>query len=213
MSVADFSCLHPPLRYLSFAICYFLFRVICFPSDAHSIDLMLEFHRSDTDVVIYEGLRDLSISLAHGVLYPEWDTCMEYLLYSIICTRSIWSIPCIVDVDYACINSVYFGQSRILAYNICCTVFYTHTKYMQVYLVAPIALLFYVHFCSDQFNFSAQLIGGFTLSDLLDKPWPQGSPLLPPCTYLQLLSRIGFSIPTARRLSSNVANSSSRAFR
>ena len=32
-------------------------------------------------------------------------------------------------------------------------------------------------------------------------------------TRLQFLSRIGFSIPTARRFSSNVANSRSRAFR
>ena len=35
----------------------------------------------------------------------------------------------------------------------------------------------------------------------------------PPGTCLQFLSRIGFSIPTARRFSSNVANSRSRAFR
>ena len=48
---------------------------------------------------------------------------------------------------------------------------------------------------------------------LLDKLWSQVSSLLPPGTCLQLLSRIGFSIPTARRLSSNVANSRFRAFR
>ena len=54
----------------------------------------------------------------------------------------------------------------------------------------------------------------FTLSDLLDKPWSQVvSSLLPPGTCLQFLSRIGFSIPTARRFPSNVANSRSRAFR
>ena len=39
------------------------------------------------------------------------------------------------------------------------------------------------------------------------------SSLLPPGTCLQFLSRIGFSIPTARRFSSNVANSRSRTFR
>ena len=39
------------------------------------------------------------------------------------------------------------------------------------------------------------------------------SSLLPPGTCLQFLSRIGFSIPTALRFSSNVANSRSRAFR
>ena len=49
---------------------------------------------------------------------------------------------------------------------------------------------------------------------LLDKLWSQVSSLLPPGTCLQfLLSRIGFSIPTARRLSSNVAHSRFRAFR
>ena len=63
------------------------------------------------------------------------------------------------------------------------------------------------------FYFPAQLVGGFTLSDLLDKPWSQVSSLLPHRTCLQFLSRIGFSIPTARRFSSNVANSRSRAFR
>ena len=51
------------------------------------------------------------------------------------------------------------------------------------------------------------------LFQLLDKLWSQVSALLPPGTCLQFLSRIGFSIPTARRLSSNVANSRFRAFR
>ena len=47
---------------------------------------------------------------------------------------------------------------------------------------------------------------------LLDKLWSEvSSP--PPGTCLQLLSRMGFSIPTARRLSSNVASSRFRAFR
>ena len=34
---------------------------------------------------------------------------------------------------------------------------------------------------------------------LLDKPWSQVSPLLPPGSYLQILSRTGFSNSTARR--------------
>ena len=72
----------------------------------------------------------------------------------------------------------------------------------------------YLLICFDHhFYFPAQLVGGFTLSDLLDKPWSQVSPLLSPGTCLQFLSCIGFSIPTARRFSSNVANSRSRAFR
>ena len=47
------------------------------------------------------------------------------------------------------------------------------------------------------------------------RPWSQVlvSSLLPPGTCLRFSSRIGFSIPTARRSSSNVANSRSRAFR
>ena len=51
----------------------------------------------------------------------------------------------------------------------------------------------------DVVYFSAQLVGSFTLSDRLDKPWSQVSSLLLPGTCLQLLSCIGFSIPTARR--------------
>ena len=67
---------------------------------------------------------------------------------------------------------------------------------------------------NHHFHFPAQLdVGGFTLSDLLDKPWSQVSSLLPPVTCLQFLSRIGFSISTTRRFSSNVANSRSGAFR
>ena len=72
---------------------------------------------------------------------------------------------------------------------------------------------FFLFFFDGHFYLPAQLVGGFTLSDLLDKPWSQVSSLLPPGTCLQFLSRIGFSIPTARRFSSNVANSRSRAFR
>ena len=48
---------------------------------------------------------------------------------------------------------------------------------------------------------------------LLDKLLSQVSSVLPPGTCFQFLSRIGFSIPTARRFSSNVANSRSRALR
>ena len=48
---------------------------------------------------------------------------------------------------------------------------------------------------------------------LLNKLWSQVSSLLPTGTCLPFLSRIGFSIPTARRRSSHVANSRFRAFR
>ena len=78
--------------------------------------------------------------------------------------------------------------------------------------------VFLIHLFLFLFTKSSLLLSGstrrrFALSDLLDKPWSQVSSLLPPGTCLQFLSRIGFSIPAARRFSSNVANSRSRAFR
>ena len=79
--------------------------------------------------------------------------------------------------------------------------------------------LIFSFFFHHHFYFPAQLVGGFTLSDLLDKPWSQVSPPLPPGIDLYVpsfLSRIGFSIPTATnsRFSSNAANlRSPRAFR
>ena len=87
------------------------------------------------------------------------------------------------------------------------------------FVVQPIrgatCVFYFIYFFDHYFYFPSQLVGGFTLSDLLlDKPWSQVSSLLPPGTCLQFLSRIGFSIPTAaRRFSWNVANSRSRAFR
>ena len=49
-------------------------------------------------------------------------------------------------------------------------------------------------------------IFGLTFTfQLLDKPWSPVSSLLPPGTCLRFLSRIGFSISTARRFSSNFA--------
>ena len=48
---------------------------------------------------------------------------------------------------------------------------------------------------------------------LLDKLWSQVSYFLTPGTCLQFSSRKGFSIPNARRLSSNVANSRFRYLR
>ena len=69
-----------------------------------------------------------------------------------------------------------------------------------------IAIFIYLYFFYHHFLFPAQLVGGFSFSDLLDKPWSQVSCLSPPGTSLELLSRVGFSIPTARRFSSDVAN-------
>ena len=41
-------------------------------------------------------------------------------------------------------------------------------------------VLQYSVFLGPSLHFPAQLVGGFTLSDLLDKPWSQVSSLLPP---------------------------------
>ena len=76
---------------------------------------------------------------------------------------------------------------------------------MRAYLtptyIPGIYLLLYIYF-------------GLTFTfQLLDKLWSQVSSLLPPGTCLQFLTRIGFSIPTARRFSSKVPNSRFRAFR
>ena len=48
---------------------------------------------------------------------------------------------------------------------------------------------------NHHFYFPAQLVGGFTLSELLDKPWSQVSSRITPGMCLQFLSRIGFSNP------------------
>ena len=62
--------------------------------------------------------------------------------------------------------------------------------------VVSVSFSFFKHYS----HFPAQtIVGGFTLGDLLDKPWSQVSSLLPPATCLCFLLRIGFSIPTARR--------------
>ena len=41
-----------------------------------------------------------------------------------------------------------------------------------------IFIFIFIYFFNDHFYFPAQLVGGFTLSDLLDKPWSQVSSLL-----------------------------------
>ena len=61
--------------------------------------------------------------------------------------------------------------------------------------------------CCTVFPPHTHLLSSFWTSKL----WSQMSSL-PPGTCLQFLSRIGFGIPTARRFSSSVANSRSRAF-
>ena len=77
-----------------------------------------------------------------------------------------------------------------------------------------------IHYAGIAFGFFFFFLFFFvslSLFQILDELWPQVSPLFPPgTTCLQFLSRIGFSVPAARRLSSNVAiyhNSRFRAFR
>ena len=57
------------------------------------------------------------------------------------------------------------------------------------YTPAVVLTLFYFSF-NHHFYCPAQLVGGFTLSDLLDKPWSQVSCLLPlgTCLHVKLNS-------------------------
>ena len=56
------------------------------------------------------------------------------------------------------------------------------------------ALFFFLVF-NHHFYFPSQLVGVFTLSDLLDKPWSQVQFLSPPGTCLHFSSRIWFTFP------------------
>ena len=47
-------------------------------------------------------------------------------------------------------------------------------------------ILFFCFFYNHHFYFPAHLVGGFTVSDHLDKPWSQVSSLLPPGTCLHV---------------------------
>ena len=60
-----------------------------------------------------------------------------------------------------------------------------------------------------------KLVGGFTLGDLLDKAWSQVGVIPSPPRYMPFIfvAHRALSFPTARRFSSNAANSRSRAFR
>ena len=89
-----------------------------------------------------------------------------------------------------------------------------YTRYQVPGIGVHQSFFFFLFFSFDlHFYFRAQLVGGFNLSDLLEKPWSEVPSRFPPDTCLQFSSRIGFSVPTARRFSSSVANSRSRAFR
>ena len=50
-------------------------------------------------------------------------------------------------------------------------------------------------FLCHSFYFLPQLVGGFTLSDLLDKPWSQVSSLLPPGARLHFYHAEGSALP------------------
>ena len=124
------------------------------------------------------------------------------------CTTCAWSnvSPCVsgIYMVWCCTISL---TALIFWFSASTTSAHQHTR-THTRAVGELPFFFDHHF-----HFPAQLVGCFTLSDLLDKPCSQVSSLLPPGTCLQFFSRIGFSIPTARRFSSNVADSRSRAFR
>ena len=60
----------------------------------------------------------------------------------------------------------------------------THKRETCVGRSSPCHLFVSLFFKIITFNSPAQLVGGFTLSDLLDKPWSQVSSLLHPGTYV-----------------------------
>ena len=131
--------------------------------------------------------------------------------YSI--TRNPWSLLPSTPLSMHVANP-YASPSSYSSWHVFLTHIYTRRSpgplRLYVYCtMRPFFSLFFVY----KFYCPAQLIGGFSLSDLLDKSWSQVTSLLPPGTCLQFLSRVWFNIPTARRSSSNVANSRSRDFR
>lgn len=74
--------------------------------------------------------------------------------------------------------------------------------------------IFFFHFY-HHFYFPAQLVGGFALSDfIMERRGHRCLPFSPPVrAFLFIAHTVGFSIPAARRCTSNVGNSRSRAFR
>ena len=83
----------------------------------------------------------------------------------------------------------------------------------RFFILKHIPSLYFRHQYYFKYFFSFFLFSHTFTFQLLDKSWSQVSSLLPPGSCLQFLSRIGFSNPTARRFSSSVAHSRSRAFR
>ena len=67
-------------------------------------------------------------------------------------------------------------------------------RYLFVEFLGTIGIFFFYFFSRHDY-FPAQLVGGFTLSNLLDKSWSQVSSLLPQGTCIQFLSRIGLAFP------------------
>ena len=72
-------------------------------------------------------------------------------------------------------------------------------------------VFFFFSFFVPGITFLQEISRFCPLSDVLDEPWSQGScPFCPPVRAF-LLSRLGFSVLTARRFLSNVADSRSRS--
>ena len=77
----------------------------------------------------------------------------------------------------------------------------------------PWCVQVFFFFSNHHYYFPAQLAGGFYTQRSSGQAVFTGVVHSPPRYVPSFLSRIGFSIPTARRFSSNVANPRSRAFR
>ena len=93
-----------------------------------------------------------------------------------------------------------YTRDQLITLRYCCTL---RGTYFRVRRYEPFFFFFFLRLA---FYFPAS--GQAVDSGVVSFPFPPGT------TYLQFSSRIGFSVPTAvRRLSSNVANSRSRAFR
>ena len=73
---------------------------------------------------------------------------------------------------------------------------FSQDKSQRVGLLRHSSITFFFLLKKKYFNFRAQLVRGFTLSDFLDKPWLQVSSLLPPgkCLY-NLYRALGSAFP------------------
>ena len=119
-------------------------------------------------------------------------------------TRKIWKIEKLRETDAEKLEK----KSSPIRMTLSRT-YDTHKNlYIALYCYEQHLVLFAIYlFFGHHFYFPAKLVGGFTLSDLTDKPWTQVSSLLPPrCKRAFIFCRgLGSAfIPAARRFPSNL---------